>query len=343
MLKKRAIIILLVSILSMGLISCDNSKKVENNNKEVNSYEKTEKILGTVVSGVAYGDNAKEALEKAFNRAKDIENMMSVNMENSELSKVNSEAFHKNVKLSDDLYYVIEKSIYYANLTDGALDPTIGHVIDSWGIGTEHANIPEKTLIDKYKDLKNYKNIELNPNTKEIRFLNENIKLDLGAIGKGYAGDEMRKVLREEGINSALLNLGGNVVALGNKINNENWSIGIRNPKEENEISASVKINDEVVVTSGNYERYFIKDGVRYHHILDPSTAYPAESGLISSTIITKNGIDADALSTATYILGAEKAKKLIEGLDGVEALFIKDNMDFIETSNLDNKGFRGM
>ena len=338
MLKKRAIIILLVSILSMGLISCDNSKKAENNNKEVNSYEKTEKILGTVVSGVAYGDNAKEALEKAFNRAKDIENMMSVNIENSELSNVNSEAFHKSVKLSDDLYYVIEKSIYYANLTDGALDPTIGHVIDSWGIGTEHANMPEKTLIDKYKDLKNYKNIELNPNTKEIRFLNENIKLDLGAIGKGYAGDEMRKVLREEGINSALLNLGGNVVALGNKINNENWSIGIRN-----EISASVKINDEVVVTSGNYERYFIKDGVRYHHILDPSTAYPAESGLISSTIITKNGIDADALSTATYILGAEKAKKLIEGLDGVEALFIKDNMNFIETSNLDNKGFRGM
>ncbi|MFQ6848456.1 MAG: FAD:protein FMN transferase, partial [Clostridium perfringens] len=151
MLKKRAIVILLVSILSMGLISCDNSKKVESNNKEVNSYEKTEKILGTVVSGVAYGDNAKEALEKAFNRAKDIENMMSVNIENSELSKVNSEAFHKNVKLSDDLYYVIEKSIYYANLTDGALDPTIGHVIDSWGIGTEHANIPEKTLIDKYK------------------------------------------------------------------------------------------------------------------------------------------------------------------------------------------------
>lgn len=343
MLKKRAIIILLVSILSMGLISCDNSKKVESNNKEVNSYEKTEKILGTVVSRVAYGDNAKEALEKAFNRAKDIENMMSVNIENSELSNVNSEAFHKSVKLSDDLYYVIEKSIYYANLTDGALDPTIGHVIDSWGIGTEHANIPEKTLIDKYKDLKNYKNIELNPQTKEIRFLNENIKLDLGAIGKGYAGDEMRKVLREEGINSALLNLGGNVVALGNKINNENWSIGIRNPKEENEISASVKINDEVVVTSGNYERYFIKDGVRYHHILDPSTAYPAEKGLISSTIITKNGIDADALSTATYILGAEKAKKLIEGLDGVEALFIKDNMDFIETSNLDNKGFRGM
>ena len=131
MLKKRAIVILLVSILSIGLISCDNLKKVE-------------KILGTLVSGVAYGENAKEVLEKAFNRAKDIENMMSVNIENSELSKVNSEAFYKNVKLSDDLYYVIEKSIYYAKLTEGALDPTIGHVIDSWGIGTEDANIPEK-------------------------------------------------------------------------------------------------------------------------------------------------------------------------------------------------------
>lgn len=341
MFKKRMFSMLLIFTFSLGLISCDSSKTLENTNKESKSYEKSDKILGTVVSGLAYGENAKEALEKAFKRAKDIENMMSVNIKDSELSKINSQALNRKVKISEDLYYVIEKALYYANLTEGALDPTLGYAIDAWGIGTDHANIPEKSITNKYKNVKNYKNIELNDNTKEIKFLDKNIKLDLGAIGKGYVGDEMRRVLQEEGINAALLNLGGNVVTLGTKLDNEKWNIGIRNPKGDDGISASIKSSDEVVVTSGNYERYFIKDKVRYHHILDPKTAYPAENGLISTTIITKNGIDADALSTATYILGAEKAKELIESLDGIEGFFIKDNMDYVETSGLNNKEFR--
>ncbi|MPQ44285.1 FAD:protein FMN transferase [Clostridium tarantellae] len=341
MFKKKLIIITMIFVLFLGLISCMGINKFKNTKEEVESYEMSEKILGTVVSGVAYGKNSKEALEKAFKRANYIENIMSVNIKDSELNKVNEEAFNKDVKLSNELYYVIDKALYYANLTNGALDPTIGHVIDEWGIGTDHAKIPEKDVINKYKSLENYKNVKLNLNTKEIKFLNENVKLDLGAIGKGYIGDEMRIVLKEEGIQSALLNLGGNVVTLGTKINNEKWSIGIRNPKEENEISASLKASNEVVVTSGNYERYFIKDGIRYHHIIDPKTVYPAKNGVVSSTIITKDGIDADALSTATYILGSEKAKKLIESLDGVEAFFIKDNMEVIVTKGLNNKGFR--
>lgn len=341
MLKKRIIAIGITFALSLGLVACKGAKVSDNTNNEVKSYEMSEKILGTIVSGAAYGENSKEALQKAFKRANDIENMMSVNIKHSELSKVNEQAFNRDVKLSDDLYYVIDKALYYAKLTDGALDPSIGRAIDAWGIGTSHGKIPETSVTDKYKGLKNYKNIKLNKNTKTIRFLNENIKLDLGAIGKGYAGDEMRRVLKEEKIKSALLNLGGNVVTLGTKINNEKWNIGIRSPKEENPMTISLKASDEVVVTSGNYERYFIKNGVRYHHILDPQTAYPAENGIISSTIITKDGIDADALSTATYILGEEKGKKLIESLDGVEALFIKNNMEIVQTTGLKNKGFR--
>lgn len=341
MLKKRMFSIILVFILSLGLICCGDQETLVNKKKENKPYEKSEEILGTVISGLAYGKNAEEALEKAFKRAKDIENMMSVNIKDSELSKINSQAFKNKVKVSDDLYYVIERSIYYADLTQGALDPTIGYIIDAWGIGTNHAEIPEKSVTNKYKNLKNYKNIELDNKNKEIKFLDENIKLDLGAIGKGYVGDEMRIILQEEGIKVALINLGGNVVTLGTKLNNEKWNIGIRNPKDDDRIFASIKSSDEVVVTSGNYERYFIENKVRYHHILDPETAYPAENGLISTTIITKNGIDADALSTATYILGVEKAKELIESIDGVEAFFISDNMSCIETSGLKNKGFR--
>lgn len=341
MLKKRIIALGIVFVFFLGIGYWWIKNKPENIESDSKHYEMSEKILGTIVSGVGYGENSKKALEKAFKRANDIENIMSVNIKDSELSKVNEKAFYKNVKLSDDLYYVIEKSLYYAKLTNGAFDPTIGNLIDAWGIGTDHGKIPEKSTTDKYKNLENYKNIRLNKYTKEIRFLDENVKLDLGAIGKGYIGDEMKKVLNEEGIKSALINLGGNVVSIGYKPSGEKWNIGIVNPKEENEIVGSLKTSDEVVVTSGNYERYFIKNGVKYHHILDPKTAYPSESGLISTTIVTKNGIDADALSTATYILGLEEAKKLIESLNEVEAFLIKDNMDSVQTQGLNNKEFR--
>ncbi|CEO27442.1 FAD:protein FMN transferase [Paraclostridium sordellii] len=341
MLKKRIIALGIVFIFFLGIGYWWIKNKPENIESDSKHYEMSEKILGTIVSGVGYGENSKQALEKAFKRANDIENIMSVNIKDSELSKVNEKAFYKDIKLSDDLYYVIEKSLYYAKLTNGAFDPTIGNLIDAWGIGTNNGKIPEKSITDKYKNLENYKNIRLNKETKEIRFLDKNVKLDLGAIGKGYIGDEMKKVLNEEGIKSALINLGGNVVSIGYKPGGEKWNIGIVNPKEENEIVGSLKTSDEVVVTSGNYERYFIKNGVKYHHILDPKTAYPSESGLISTTIVTKNGIDADALSTATYILGVEKAKKLIESLNEVEAFLIKDNMDSVQTQGLNNKEFR--
>lgn len=186
MLKKRIIALGIVFVFFLGIGYWWIKNKPENIESDSKHYEMSKKILGTIVSGVGYGENSKKALEKAFKRANDIENIMSVNIKDSELSKVNEKAFYKDVKLSDDLYYVIEKSLYYSKLTNGAFDPTIGNLIDAWGIGTDHGKIPEKSITDKYKNLENYKNIRLNKETKEIRFLDENVKLDLGAIGKGY-------------------------------------------------------------------------------------------------------------------------------------------------------------
>lgn len=334
----RISILFVVFMFSLFLIGCTNEKSNEGKGTE---YEKTEEILGTVVTGKVYGKNSKEALEEAFIRAKDIEKVMSAKLSDSELTKVNENAYEKEVKISKDLYFVIEKALYYSELTEGAFDLSIGKLIDLWGIGTDNEKIPQEEEINLLKGKKNYKNIVLNKEESTIRFLNEDIKLDLGAIAKGYAADEMKKIICDKyKIEKGILNLGGNVMTIGSKNENEKWKLGITNPLNTEEVLAVVKVQEKTVVTSGNYERYFIKDNVRYHHILNPDTGYPAEEGVISTTIITKNSIDADALSTATYILGKDKGLKLIESIDGIEGIFVDNEGNITKTSGINESNF---
>ena len=334
----RISILFVVFMFSLFLIGCTNEKSNEGKGTE---YEKTEEILGTVVTGKVYGKNSKKALEEAFLRANDIEKVMSAKLSDSELTKVNENAYKKEVKISKDLYFVIEKALYYSELTEGAFDLSIGKLIDLWGIGTDNEKIPQEEEINLLKGKKNYKNIVLNKEESTIRFLNEDIKLDLGAIAKGYAADEMKKIICDKyKIEKGILNLGGNVMTIGSKNENEKWKVGITNPLNTEEVLAVVKVQEKTVVTSGNYERYFIKDNVRYHHILNPDTGYPAEEGVISTTIITKNSIDADALSTATYILGKDKGLKLIESIDGIEGIFVDNEGNITKTSGINESNF---
>jgi FAD:protein FMN transferase len=160
--------------------------------------------------------------------------------------------------------------------------------------------------------------------------------VDLGGIAKGYTGDEAIKIYKRNNIKSAYINLGGNVVVLGNRPDGSPWRIGIQNPRAANGLYIGVvKVTGKAVVTSGDYERYFERNNVRYHHILDTKTGYPADSGLISATIITDVSMDADALSTATFVLGLEKGMKLVNSLKGVEAVFITKDKKVYVTEGL--------
>ena len=162
--------------------------------------------------------------------------------------------------------------------------------------------------------------------------------MDLGAIAKGYTADEVKKVLLNNKINSALINLGGNVYAIGTNPDGDDWNIGIQNPlSTRGEYLGTISVTDKSIVTSGNYERFFIKDGIRYHHIFDPKTGYPAEEGLISTTIVSDKSIDGDALSTSTYILGLDKGIKLVESIKGVEAIFVTKDKKVYVTPGLKN------
>jgi len=296
-------------------------------------------MMGTIVQLKVYGKNAEQATKKALERISDIENKMSVNIETSEITKLNAKAGVSGEKLSVDTYSVIEKAVQYSKLTDGALDATIEPIVKLWGIGTDKERIPSKGEIEEKLKLVDYKDILLDKKKSTVQLKRTRQAIDLGAIAKGYTADEIKKVLLANKISSALINLGGNVFAIGSKPDGTSWNIGIQNPLDtRGQYIGTISVTDKSVVTSGNYERFFIVDGKRYHHIFDPKTGYPSEAGLISTTIVSDKSIDGDALSTSTYIMGLSKGLKLIESIKGVDAIFItKDKKVYVTPGLKDN------
>lgn len=306
------------------------------NSKE--PLKRTEMFMGTVVSITLYDGGDEKVLDKAFARVKEIEDAVSINKEGTELDKVNSEAGKTAVKVSDDTYEIVKKGLEYSKLSDGAFDITIGPIVKLWSIGLPEANVPTKESIDKTLSLVDYKNVELNDIEKTIYLKEKDMKIDLGGIAKGYAADEVVEVLKENGINSAIVDLGGNLYTLGKKASGEEWKIGIQNPFDKRgEIIGLIKTSDESIVTSGIYERFIEQDGVKYHHILSPFTGYPYDTNIAGVSIVTKNSIDADALSTSVFAKGLEGGLDFVEGIDGVEAIFVTKENGVYVTSGLKN------
>ena len=321
--------VLLILTISTFLISCTSNVK---------PVEKETYLMGTVIQFKVYGKNAEKATNEAIKKVSNIEKKMSVNIKTSEISKLNAKAGISGEKLSVDTYSVIENSVKYSKLTGGALDTTIEPIVSLWGIGTDKERVPSKKEIDERLKLVDYKDIILDKKNSIVKLRRKNQAIDLGAIAKGYTADEVKKVLLNNNISSAIINLGGNIYTLGNKPNGTSWSVGIQNPlSTRGEYLGTISVTDKSIVTSGNYERFFIKDGIRYHHIFDPKTGYPANKGIISTTIVSDKSIDGDALSTSTYIMGLDKGIKLIESMKGVEAIFITNDKKVYVTPGLKN------
>lgn len=320
---------LLLLSTSIFLVSCKSNTA---------PVEKETYMMGTVVQLKIYGTNAEKATELALKRISDIENKMSVNIVTSEITKLNSKAGVSEQKLSLDTYSVIDKSIQYSKLSGGALDATIEPIVKLWGIGTDKERVPLKEEIQEKLKLVNYNDIILDSKNSTVKLRRTGQAIDLGAIAKGYTADEIKKVLIASKISSALINLGGNVFAVGSKTDGTSWNIGLQNPLDtRGQYIGTISVTDKSVVTSGNYERFFIVNGKRYHHIFDPKTGYPSEAGLISTTIVSDKSIDGDALSTSTYILGLSKGLKLVESIKGVEAIFITSDKKVYVTEGLKN------
>ncbi len=293
-------------------------------------------MLGTVCRITIYDKPSDAAFKAAFERIKEIEEHMSIHLDESEISRVNRSAGKAAVAVSPDTFRVVQKALEIARLSGGAFDPTVGPLVEAWGIGGESPRRPSDEEIAHLLTLVGYDRVILDEEEQTIFLSDTGMVLDLGAIAKGYAADEAARVLTEHGVGSAIVNLGGNVLTVGLKVDGSLWRIGIQDPEQERGGYALIaELDGTSLVTSGPYERFFTLEGETYHHILDTTTGYPVVNEIISASIITESSFLADALSTTLYALGVEEGMALMESLEGVEAILLTADHRLLTTSGV--------
>ncbi len=343
---KKGLICLTLAITAM-LASCesDNNTQVEqsskNNEQHMEKYTDEMFALDTYITFLVYADSEEDAqvyIDAGKNAITTFENVLSKTVEGSftyELNK-NKQFDLTDYEYKDQILYLIEKSSYYNEITDGMFDVTIEPLVSVWDFGGE-PSVPTDYEITTALQKVDINNIVVDGNI--VTLLND-ATVDFGAIAKGYIGDLTKKAMVDAGATNGIINLGGNVVTIGEKPEVEKWIVGVQDPESTTGTPlGSVEIVDETVVTSGIYERNFTdENGNFYHHILDKTTGYPAENDLYSATIIAKESIDADALSTGVFLLGVEKGLELINSIDGVECMFVTKDEEFIFSDNFEKK-----
>ncbi|MCI8639218.1 MAG: FAD:protein FMN transferase [Coprococcus sp.] len=295
---------------------------------------KTTTLLDTIVRIDIYEKGSEDILDECIQKCADYERRFSRTQEGSEIYRLNH-AGGAPVELSNDTIQLIRLGLKYCELTDGAFDITMGNLSDLWDFKNNPGQIPDTSQITETVKHIGYQNVVMDGNT--VRLMDPEISVDLGGIAKGYIADRLRDYLEESGVRCALIDLGGNILAVGNKPDGAPFNIGIQKPFDElGSAIASVKADDCSVVSSGIYQRYFEVDGILYHHILDPTSGYPYENGLLGVTIVCDSSADADALSTSCFALGLPAGMELIEKTPGTEALFITDDYELHYSSGFD-------
>lgn len=291
--------------------------------------------MGTELTHRIFGKYAHEALRAVEAEAARLEKLLSRFIRTSEISKINSSAGLSREKLSPETYGLLARAAQISRQCHGCFDITVGPLVDLWDY-KHSSEAPDQARISRILPLVNHAGLLLDPGEQTAKLQQTGQSIDVGGIGKGYASDKFLEVCRGFGVTSAFTNLGGNVATLGTKPDGSPWSVGIRHPRQENRLIGAVAVADKAVVTSGDYQRYFIDpNGKRQHHILDPHTGYPAESGLISVTIVADNAMDADAWSTLLFVAGIEQGLKLLKNCKGAESVLVDTDLQVYVTGGL--------
>lgn len=301
---KKRFSALAACLMAAMLTACSSSAKVE-------QAERSFYAMDTIMSVSAYGENAEQAAEQVKQRINELESLWSVTNENSEIYALNCDG---SGNVSGETAELVSFALDIAEQSGGALDPTIYPVLTAWGFTTDEYRVPSADELSEL--LKTVDYCAVTVDGQRIT-LGDGMMLDLGAVAKGAASDEAARIMRRNGIQSALIDLGGNIMTVGGKLDGSGWRIGVKNPLAEGNIGV-LTIKDLAVVTSGCYERYFTaEDGTVYGHIIDPASGYPVDNELLSSTIISASGQLCDALSTAVFVMGAERAEELWRSWSG--------------------------
>lgn len=317
--SKKKILFVVVAVICVALLTALYFWNF-NREKRYDSSEKNTVAMGTIVSQKIYGEYSAKHIEKINTLINALDDEISWREENSLVAKLNS----GQTVSSKQLTSILKKCCEISQESGGAFDVTLGGLTKLWGIGEDNEKVPgENEIADEMKNV-GYEKINIEGNNI---VLDENTQIDLGAVGKGVACDNVMTYLKASDIKGAVVSVGGSIVAYG-KYNKkgDKWKIAVKHPRNENEYLGVISISEGFVSTSGDYERYFVENGKRYHHIIDATTGYPAESGLISVTVVCDSGIISDALSTTCFILGKEKSLPLLEKYNA-SAIFVDSDM----------------
>lgn len=309
----------LAALLIAGLATLAfRAAKIKTEKEKLFSEERI--MMGTFIR---VSSPSKEGIRIVFDEINRIENLLSKYEATSEVSFLNKNG---RIKASPETFYIIKRAKEFYNLSNGAFDITVAPLVDAWGFSDKDYRVPDPNYIKSRLKLVGSNKINLREKDNMIQFLLPGMKIDLGAIAKGYALDRAVEKLKEAGIKSCLINAGGQVYCLGKNFSKP-WRVAVKDPKEDG-IYAYLEIEDKAVSTSGAYEQNFYNQGKTYGHIMNPKTGYPADSDLASATVITESSLVADALSTAIFILGEEKGNALASKFKDTQVILIKKDQE---------------
>lgn len=327
--KYTGIIISVILIFSAA--GCKNRNIYVADNTE---YKKSFSAMDTYMTFTAYGKNAEEGLERAADRIMEIEKVFSVTDKDSEVYGINNRT-EQTVEISNELMHVLKDALDISSKSKGAFDISVYPVLRAWGFTTGNYRVPSEQEIQKLSGNVGYDRIKLDSGANTVT-LEQDMEIDFGGIAKGYSGDEAVKILRDSGVDSAILSLGGNIQALGTKPDGTAWTVAVKDPDQTESYMGILKIKNQAVVTSGGYERFFEdENGEIYWHILNPKTGYPAKSGLLSVTVIGNCGMDCDALSTTLFVKGLDGAAEYWKEYGGFDAVFITEDHEVYITEGI--------
>lgn len=315
--KKNVLKLVLVYITCILLSGCS---------RNIEPISKSGFYFDTVITVTLYDIEQVDLLDDCFTLAQKYENLFSKTIESSDIYKIN----HSNgeaITVDKETLFLIEKAVSYAKLSDRTIDPTVLPLSDLWAFG-KNETVPDSKAIESALSKVNYENIIIDKATSTVILKNPNSGIDLGFIAKGYIADKMKEYLTSKGVKSGLINLGGNILTIGEKPNKTSYVLGIKKPfSKDNSTITNVSVKDKSLVTSGIYERCFYENDILYHHILNTKTGYPITNELLSVTILSDSSMEGDAYSTMCLCLGLKEGMELIEATEGLEALFITDDM----------------
>lgn len=338
---KRNGMICVICMCIVMLAGCSGAGQQPTDRTDTNGTETETKqtaeifAMNTIMNLTVYGEEASQMLKEARELIQTYENLLSVNVETSDVAKLNR-AGGQPVQVSAETYELIQKSLDISKQTDGIFDISIYPLVRAWGFTEEEYRIPSEDERKQIAGIIDYRRIELKEDHTVV--IPEPMQIDLGGIAKGYVSDKLMDLFRERGAEAAIVSLGGNVQTYGKKPDGTPFTVGITDPADGESMLGTIEVGQTAVITSGSYQRYFERDGVRYHHIMDKETGAPAESDLTSVTILCENGETADSIATAMFVMGKERAIAFDREHDDISCILIDKKNEVWTSEGIDLK-----